>query len=61
MQDEADARGIAEAELERIDTSGELGDAPQRAAPAAPAEAPSPAPDPSPRPGPATMPRNGKP
>ena len=63
MQDEADARGIAEAELERIDTSGELGDAPQRVEPSAPAEAPSPAPTqgPAPRPGPATMPRNGKP
>ena len=63
MQREAYDRGVAEAELQRVDTSGELGDAPQRSEPKAPAEGPSPAPtpEPAPRPGPATVPRGGKP
>lgn len=56
MQEEAAARGLAAAELERVDTSGELGDAPVRDA--TPVEAPAPAPEPTPRP---AMPPSRKP
>ncbi len=59
MEAEAGARAAAQKELERVDTSGELGDAPQRHEPSSPAEPSSP--EPAPRTAPPTLPPSRKP